>query len=396
MLIKEMHILFDNLLQEINSNRKGQVLPSEKDLRINVATLNWIKTRISKKSNRKGEGFEESQSRYDNVKELKKQLIVSTFEDISTLGTIKRVKALLPPNYMHLISSQSYLKYNCNGLTFGTLNSGASTGRKVVYFTPSGVTPYASIADTTPAVGHTHFDDMKINFNAAAGVDNTSFAFLTTNSFKNILGTFKSNDPKFTLVMLIQEQLNQVIDTLTNGYKVEVYWEKYYNIFRPNCLIFVEKLIPTGAGGVSMTTIEVFSKQAGGTISVVHNPTSIYLPYYRPTGEVIEDVYPNRLLSTEDIPLELKDPFGKTIYFSPISELSDNELRVYYDNTFYPSQLVIDYLAIPRLVNYYMNWSSPINPAFHEELVKLAVKSIKADINDQTYQQALNEVITME
>lgn len=60
---------------------------------------------------------------------------------------------------------------------------------------------------------------------------------------------------------------------------------------------------------------------------------------------------PNRLTKTEDIYTILENPFITTKEESPLSELVDNELRVYTDDKFTVTNIIIDYCKEPAVVD---------------------------------------------
>jgi hypothetical protein len=112
MLVKEMHIGIDLLLKYENSNRTKGLLPEEKDNALYKATLQFINSRISSKSNPKAEGFEDTQKRIEDLEELKRTVLLQTYIDsIEPKGEY----VVQPIDYYSLIKSRSKLKYNCVG-----------------------------------------------------------------------------------------------------------------------------------------------------------------------------------------------------------------------------------------------------------------------------------------
>jgi len=68
MTVNDMHIAIDLELNKLNSNLYDIILPQEKDYFLNRAQERLIKQYYSPKSNKKGEGFEMSQKRIDDLR----------------------------------------------------------------------------------------------------------------------------------------------------------------------------------------------------------------------------------------------------------------------------------------------------------------------------------------
>lgn len=100
---------------------------------------------------------------------------------------------------------------------------------------------------------------------------------------------------------------------------------------------------------------------------------------------------PNRLFSNNrKVQLALKDPFHKTHYESPVSQITNNELRVYEDN-FTISNIHISYVyKYPAIVYGVSNCVLPDHT--HREIVDMAVGKVKAVLDDGSYEKYLNEI----
>ena len=68
---KELHIGIDLGLQGINSNRKGDIQSPEKDWFLNNVMIQEINRKLNPKSNFKGEGFEDTFKRIDDLESIK-------------------------------------------------------------------------------------------------------------------------------------------------------------------------------------------------------------------------------------------------------------------------------------------------------------------------------------
>ena len=132
MTIQEMHIYLDVEAQRLDSKLLNSFEIEEKDWLLNISQLQFVKTRISNKSNPKREGFEDTTKRYDDLKELKKSVDIPVYylDGESVYG-------FLPVDYFHHINSRTETYYNCSQI--GSKSSTATTLRitSVTFPTPN-------------------------------------------------------------------------------------------------------------------------------------------------------------------------------------------------------------------------------------------------------------------
>ena len=100
---------------------------------------------------------------------------------------------------------------------------------------------------------------------------------------------------------------------------------------------------------------------------------------------------PNRLYSNNrDVQLALKDPFHRTHHESPVSQITNTELRVYEDN-FTVSNIHISYVYnYPSIV--YGTQDCVLPAHTHREIVDMAVEKVNAVLNTGNYEKYLNEI----
>ena len=73
--IKEWHILLDQELNKVNSALYDILTPQEKDIAFNKNIERFVKERYGAHSNAKQKGFEQSQKRIDDLRELVKIIV---------------------------------------------------------------------------------------------------------------------------------------------------------------------------------------------------------------------------------------------------------------------------------------------------------------------------------
>lgn len=125
MLSTEMHIDFRLKFNIINSNKNKRFTPQEIDWILNDQADEFVETRSTPKSNRKGEGFEETQKRLDDIRTVIKQGTsdaekASTYSMVAlTLTSFDRGKFVTLPStgeftYKKLISDSSDTTTRCS------------------------------------------------------------------------------------------------------------------------------------------------------------------------------------------------------------------------------------------------------------------------------------------
>ena len=119
--IKEWHILLDQELNKVNSALYDILTPQEKDIAFNKNIEKFVKQRYGAHSNAKQKGFEQSQKRIDDLRELVKinynlAAYKPSFDDIDFNSM---VKSELPSDYCLSVASRSQISYvDCGTFTY--------------------------------------------------------------------------------------------------------------------------------------------------------------------------------------------------------------------------------------------------------------------------------------
>lgn len=102
-------------------------------------------------------------------------------------------------------------------------------------------------------------------------------------------------------------------------------------------------------------------------------------------------IKPNRLFTNNrKVQLALNDPFHKTHPQSPVSQVVNNELRVYEDG-FTISNIHISYVYKYPAIEY--NTQDCVLPVHtHREIVNMAVNKVNSVLNTGNYEKYLNEI----
>ena len=337
--VKEMHIALDMGLQHINSNRKQSITPYHKDMALNYAVLQFIENRTNPTTNVRKEGLEDTQKRYDDIRELKASVISNTLVD-------DNVFAILPKDYYKLISA----------------------GARVKYFKSNKVKPNSTRVY--------HYYKLKLP-NDASGkyrnfkiikYHNTSSSVIFNSTVEN-LPDFYTADAKFMLV-------NSILNTVDE----QVYWEKWNDVYAKDSFIII------GDSGTSYTIT-----YDGQTSNSNYN-TAQYNSYVNQPGD---NLVPIDLISSEH-EFESSSNYytSKNRHYNPKGSIFNNRLVVYENDNFIISFVVFNYYKKPKLINHRTNQSCEIS--VNREIVDLALQKLKAYIKDEGYQHIVNENQIME
>jgi len=111
MNITEMHLAVQQGVDKINSFQADTLLSEEIDLELNKAIDKFINLKYGK-NNLYNKGFEESQKRIDDLKELVVTAeLASTYDSISVNNSFVYISEDLPKNYRYLVKSLVTTKY---------------------------------------------------------------------------------------------------------------------------------------------------------------------------------------------------------------------------------------------------------------------------------------------
>lgn len=121
MTIDQMHIQLQLRLQKINSNAFDNFIEEERDEYLNLAISRFVKNRFMPESNYMGEGFEQSQKRYDDLRTLVKKdeslTVTYVSGDVAQRGMFVD-RGEFPTDYNYLVSIRCKVDYSRSGITF--------------------------------------------------------------------------------------------------------------------------------------------------------------------------------------------------------------------------------------------------------------------------------------
>lgn len=332
MNVREMHIEIDQSTQLVAANRSRRWYPEEKDWVLNKMMDRYIQNCLRPKKDVEGNltgGFEVDQVGAEDIKTLLKlnQPLIPYIEDNG------RYKCFLPADYKYLISDGSYTKLLC-----GTT---ATTANTTLYITSlrqdysDGTAPfYAALELIMNGVSTMIPDDLPYG-----------------NSY---IGYPTVEDISFLIPWLLWK----------SGYR----WERFADLYYPKRYIHVTTTSP------SNPSVEV----DGDIFTEFDIVTKILARHTNTEGE-----YTSNRLTASDILANMRGvAFFGTAYWGPLTELSDDILWVYRDNSFIVSRVDISYIRKPQPISLSLNTDCELGEGAHQKICDLAVEYLQGRTKD--------------
>jgi hypothetical protein len=181
------------------------------------------------------------------------------------------------------------------------------------------------------------------------------------------------------LILLALEELNKRTD-------MEFYWEYYGDLYYQNSFIIIHK---GGSGVIPVSITLSYSGATAHTETVLFSTTNISRFRYNITSTYNKEL-PNTLLSYEVIDNAELNYYYKTSYDKPNSFIEGRKLKVKHDDKFIPIYIKLNYIRQPRKISLALNQTCEI-PKRAEEIVNIAIRKLKAYIDDPNYKNIINE-----
>lgn len=331
MTVREMHLELDQSLQQIASHRTRKFLAEEKDWILNKIYNRFIQSRIVPRKDGSG-GFEVNQLQADSIRTL----IVNTELDAYVDQSNRRYKCILPHDYSYLLSDWSETTPICNGV------GGAVS---------SAIFPLYSLRLTQTSKGAAPFYETI----ATHIVNDVTFP-TDLNYGHQYTGFQRKDDISF---------LRQFI-----ALKGRYYWERFGDIYRPGYF-----LQPKYTSGTITPTLIV----DGTNITTTDTTSLSYIKHLAGTGAKIVD---NRLTASSKVAGLNGTAFYNTAAYSPITELQNNLLYVYYDNSFTVSRVGITYIRKYVPISLSLGSNCELPEEFHQTICDLATEYMKGRLGD--------------
>lgn len=351
--VKELHIEIEQRIQQITSNRHRSIPPQFIDMMLNRTAIKYIQSKSNRKTNYKGEGFEDSKKRVDDIQSLKRETIwLKTKKDSDESGYPNRAFVILPGDYLKLISSTS--RYTYGKPQFIEDLHKVYTGDNIKNL-------YYNVIDLSQLLDKDSISNGKIILNGSE---------IVITDILNLLDTDSTDTDLFEISNLICDRLRYSIPN-----KYNVYWEHIMDRYYKNCIIITadENIV----------------------VKLNINNEDLTVDSYNSTFEEFVNIgtkfSQNDLVSSENILSTLNNYYGnKNRHLNPISELVDNKLYIYYDDNFCIDAIKLSYIKKPISFNIDINQMSDmtVTPEFIDMVVGDMLLILKDDSFNYVKQQS--------
>jgi hypothetical protein len=365
MTIQEMHIAVNLGVQKIASFQVDNLLPQEIDHHLNISMDRFIKQRYSSFGNKYGTGFEQSQKRIDDLRNLvvDSKLTCSYLgETVGNGGEYFIDRSRIPLDYLFYVSSYLEIDHKCGKVLIPDVDV-QDLSNSLTYTSISLSPPVPGAVLTQILIVLTTGDQPIITSNTELTYDD----LMNPNNYSS--GAYPLNSPL--------EYLN-FPDDLSHQTPVA----------DGNTL-----LLATGSDDV-LKTVWAF----GETLyTETFNSNTLT---YRTRELIIPGIQTSRVATTyiqhDDIYDLLVDPFNTTKRSSPKFTIQENFIDTYTDNTFISKFVYLKYIRKPKRLNIIAGIGCELAEHTHQEIVEIAIKSILGNIESPRYNTQSREVLESE
>ena len=341
MTTQELHIEIDLLLQNLNSHWNKNFLPQEKDLFINNEIYKFINQRINPKSNLKGEGFEDTTKRIEDLNILKKTV------SIPVQYNQKEIYINFPFDYLKYITCE--------------LNTCCCEGKQVVksYYE----TEFFPINNI---VNFNYLEYLIIKFKQDG---NETIIFNTANIPTNYLpqDNIEMYRKQFLLINLIKNVLYKT-SKLSNLYEIK--FDKFKNVF----IIKSDKEF----------SIEYILN--GEVFTPIINKKDYFF------NNISSDLYSEtRIIDNEYITNVKNSYLSKSKDQSVIALLKNKFLSIIPPKNAIFGMANLTYICRPSMVDLYLNYNSEFDDSILKEIINNVVKTINGILSIEGYEKYIRE-----
>ena len=371
-----MHIAVNLGVQKIASFQVDNFLSEEVDHELNIAMDRFIKQRYNPLSNKLRKGFEQSQKRIDDLRNLVVVARIDSFQgdtfaygdfDGEFFGTDK---VALPNDYMFLVNLRAIVNDACQS---------ASINAEEDYFS------FQRISLTPPITGYILTSIRTVLYD---GGDTIEIAANTTGLTKDQL--LNNETYVATLVpSLSLEQLNtDIIEQSPTADGNELFLkfsQEFYNGSLSTTLVWEHPTNSVTIGG----TIPVTSVPMESAETVLIRKRFI-------VGNTVDRKVSCNFAQLDDIYTLLDDPFNTTKSTSPLYTIEENFITFHTNQEFVVEKADVQYIRSPQRMTKTLGVGCELSEHTHQEIVEMAVKSILESVQDARYQSQSVEVTESE
>lgn len=353
MTAQEAHIELDLGLQRINSFDTSQLLPQEKDWFINNEVLKFIKQRTNPKSNNKGEGFEDTVKRLEDLKDL---IVYKTIPVINLDN--KKGYINLPSDFLNYIpASEGVLHDTCNPFTITT-----GVKREFVF----------DINNNLANVNLPYTIKIEVELNNSTVLT----AFDSTTLPTEYISGGSIRNSKFLMINAIMILMDEYLKA--NISNTELYRQNYNDRFINDSFILVTDAIQR----IRVYVNDVYKDYSYVTVSNSYYVKDANLDNKKGKIEVVEHQY---LLDFENSVL------SKSTTQKINSRLNKSVLQVFYPKGYVIPEINLVYICKPSKIDLILNRNLNLETDICKEIIDNTIRYLKAVLSDSNYQAYIQE-----
>jgi hypothetical protein len=372
MTAQEMHIQFEQKAGSLGGASLFAYMPDAIDFQLTTAQDKLIREQIKPKPLWRV-GLQGVQEKYDAVKGFVETKEIPLIE-FGEAHNHKYGVGVLPDNYFMLLQDSSNVICANNVL-------------------PEEKQYYVATIPFTKDVRNiaTKYKDFNIHLLWSDSFENIYFN-LSEFPDINTIG-FNDADEYYFIVNLIRRFKPKIVVPAQGGGEVtvEVYWEKWHNIYKPNSFIFVSYV---SKGTANRNPIVVRLRYDETIVATSHFAATTKHEILSGSNKVVESQ--NRLVQQEDLGFILNNTLFTSNTASPISELIGNLIKVYFPRKAAINSVRMTYICKPMAVSLKYGLNSEIDELLHDRLVDIAVMQYLASIPSQKFQGLKQENMLIE
>lgn len=384
MNVLEMHIAVRQRVDRINSMRNDQLRTEEIDLELNKEMLRFINIRYGR-NNIYGKGFEESQKRIDELRNLLVEYTDSViFKEELVNGRIWVDSFRLPSDYMYLVNQRSAINLDkCRPMGF-TLEPLPN----ILYFTFR--------LDQLLVQNGSYLAGIRMQ-NTVLGTAPTNQALVWEPSSSLLTSGFvPSSFPQANNAVI-----NDILNNPGNGFNI--YWQSFGPIDVPGEFIVTVDMdahpwfewdasisTPTPLVSYDSTNTQVFQ-----SVPKIMDRSNVQRRIPTSSTAIITQVL-NRFAQQDDIFRMLDDPFNTTTEREPLTTMRDTFIDVYTSAVFIISALKITYIRKPLPISLSLGYDCELPEHVHEDIVAMVANAILEGTSDPRYRTHMNELANKE
>lgn len=332
---REIHIALDSGIRGVNPRLHDSFINERKDFIFNYVMMGMIREWINVLSSSEDQPSEKIT--YQDLSDIRQTIKKPVYSGTNT----NEVFCILPPNLLELDTENISAEVNIGSAPRSSLN-----------------TKYIAKTELK--------DDADLYSQFKIIVDSTTI--FNISDYPAINSILTGNEVKYYLINLILEEVNR------KGI-VEVYWERYYDIYEPNNFVFVSS--------TNVSTLIFDHKNVDYEVDFTsRNFTSKFI------SESVVKTNPVRIVNA-NFSYTATDPFNKTSYESPLGKYEEGLIKVLHDETFVITNLSVTLYRKPVFLNLALDRA----PNLKKSILNAAIEKTIVFIKNSTLNGVLNEVI---